>query len=195
MFTQVNRSHERQHGGLGIGLSLVKRLVEMHGGSIEARSAGENQGSEFVVRLPILSKTTSSSTATAGTAQKGAPTKRILVVDDNKDAADSLALFLEINGNTTYMAHDGPEAIAAVEKHRPDVVLLDIGLPMLSGHEVCRRIREQSWGKDIFFIALTGWGQDEDRRKSKDAGFDSHLVKPVDHQELLELLGSLANGA
>ena len=195
MFTQVNRSHERQHGGLGIGLSLVKRLVEMHGGSIEARSAGENQGSEFVVRLPILSTTTSSSTAAAGTAQKGAPTKRILVVDDNKDAADSLALFLEINGNTTYMAHDGPEAIAAVEKHRPDVVLLDIGLPMLSGHEVCRRIREQSWGKDIFFIALTGWGQDEDRRKSKDAGFDSHLVKPVDHKELMELLGSLANGA
>ena len=104
-------------------------------------------------------------------------------------------MLLEINGYTTFLAHDGDEAIAAVEKHRPDVVLLDIGLPKLSGHEVCRRVREQSWGKDIFFVALTGWGQDDDRRKSQEAGFNSHLVKPVDYDKLLELLGSLTNGA
>ena len=195
MFTQVNRSHERLQGGLGIGLTLVKRLVEMHGGSIEARSAGENQGSEFVVRLPILTKPTSSSTSAPEAAPKAAPAKRVLVVDDSKDSADSLAMLLEINGYTTFLAHDGAEAIAAVEKHRPDVVLLDIGLPKLSGHEVCRRVREQSWGKDIFFVALTGWGQEEDRRKSLEAGFDSHLVKPVDYDKLLGLLSSLSNGA
>jgi CheY-like chemotaxis protein len=104
-------------------------------------------------------------------------------------------MLLEITGNKTYMAHDGVEAIAAVEKHRPEVVLLDIGLPKLSGHDVCRHVREQSWGKDIVVIALTGWGQEEDRRKSQEAGFDGHLVKPVNYDELLELLSSLANGA
>ena len=127
--------------------------------------------------------------------QEPATVRRILIVDDNRDSADSLAMLLEITGNKTFVAHDGDEAIAAVEKHRPEVVLLDIGLPKLSGHEVCRRVREQPWGKDIVVIALTGWGQEEDRRKSQEAGFDSHLVKPVNYDELLELLGSLTNGA
>ncbi len=192
MFTQVDRSPERLQGGLGIGLTLVKRLVEMHGGSVEASSAGEGQGSEFVVRLPILATEPATPDQTA--AAEPTTARRILIVDDNRDSADSLAMLLEITGNRTYLAHDGVEAVAAVEKHRPEVVLLDIGLPMLNGHEVCRRVREHSWGKDIIVIALTGWGQEEDRRKSQEAGFDGHLVKPVNYDELLELLSSLGNG-
>jgi PAS domain S-box-containing protein len=194
MFTQVDRSPERSQGGLGIGLTLVKRLVEMHGGSVRAHSAGEGQGSEFEVRLPILSKATQPLTPGPSEGQEPATARRILIVDDNRDSADSLAMLLEITGNKTFVAHDGDEAIAAVEKHRPEVVLLDIGLPKLSGHEVCRRVREQPWGKDIVVVALTGWGQEEDRRKSQEAGFNGHLVKPVNYDELLELLSSLTNG-
>ena len=193
MFMQVDRSSERSQGGLGIGLTLVKRLVEMHGGSVEARSEGEGQGSEFIVRLPILSQTAHVMSPRPSVEKEVTPTRRVLIVDDNKDSADSLAMLLEITGNKTYMAHDGVEAIRAVEEHRPDVLLLDIGLPKLSGHDVCRRVREQPWGKDIVVIALTGWGQEEDRRKSQEAGFDGHLVKPVDYDELLSLLGSLTN--
>ena len=194
MFTQVDRSAERLQGGLGIGLTLVKRLVEMHGGTVEARSAGENQGSEFVVRLPVLRKTAHAVAPHSSTLPEPTDKHRILIVDDNQDSADSLAMLLEITGNTTYLAHDGNEAIAAAEKYRPDVVLLDIGLPKLNGHEVCRHVREQAWGKDIVMVALTGWGQDEDRRKSREAGFDGHLVKPVNYEELLELLRSFSNG-
>ena len=117
------------------------------------------------------------------------PQRRILIVDDNHDSADSLAMLMEITGNKTYLAHDGVEAVEAIEKHRPEVVLLDIGLPKIDGHEVCRRVREQPWGKDIVVIALTGWGQEDDRRRSEEAGFNGHLVKPVDYDKLLELLG------
>jgi CheY-like chemotaxis protein len=188
MFMQVDRTAERSQGGLGIGLTLVKRLAEMHGGSIEARSAGEGQGSEFFVRLPILKKPPTVLSAASDAAVESLSQRRILIVDDNKDSADSLALLLEITGNKTYMAHDGVEAVEAIEKHRPEVVLLDIGLPKLDGHEVCRRVREKPWGKDIVVIALTGWGQEDDRRKSEEAGFNGHLVKPVDYDKLLELL-------
>ena len=189
MFMQVDRTSEQSQAGLGIGLTLVKRLTEMHGGSIEARSAGEGQGSEFVVRLPVLSKP--SGLSQPETAVGSSPERRILIVDDNRDSADSLAMLLEITNNKTYMAHDGVEALEAMEKYRPEVVLLDIGLPRLDGHEVCRRIREQPWGKNIVIIALTGWGQEDDRRKSEEAGFNGHLVKPVDYDKLLELLSSL----
>ena len=195
MFMQVDRSSERSQGGLGIGLTLVKRLTEMHGGSIEARSAGVGRGSEFIVRLPVLSKPALASVGGSDVAQNHEPTRRILIVDDNQDSADSLSMLLDLTGNQTYMAHDGIEAIAAVEKYRPEVVLLDIGLPLIDGHEVCRRVREQPWGKDIVVIALTGWGQEDDRRKSEAAGFNGHLVKPVDYDKLLELLGELTNGA
>jgi CheY-like chemotaxis protein/nitrogen-specific signal transduction histidine kinase len=194
MFMQVDRASERAQGGLGIGLTLVKRLAEMHGGSIEAKSAGEGQGSEFIVRLPILSKP-SEAVAPESSIAPESTQRRILIVDDNKDSADSLAMLLEITGNKTYMAHDGVEAVEAIEQHRPDVVLLDIGLPRMDGHEVCRHVRAQPWGKDILVIALTGWGQEDDRRKSREAGFNGHLVKPVDYDQLLELLGSLTNGA
>jgi PAS domain S-box-containing protein len=189
MFMQVDRSADRTQDGLGIGLTLVKRLAEMHGGSIEAKSDGEGQGSEFDVRLPVLPKPAAVSTAATETPAGSLPQRRILIVDDNKDSADSLALLLQITGNQTYMAHDGVEAVEAIEKHRPEVVLLDIGLPKLDGHEVCRRVRKQPWGKDIVVIALTGWGQEDDRRKSEEAGFDGHLVKPVDYDKLLQLIG------
>jgi PAS domain S-box-containing protein len=190
MFMQVDRTAGRSQDGLGIGLTLVKRLAEMHGGSIEAKSRGEGQGSEFVVRLPVLEKRAeASSPASDAAAQSSAPQRRILIVDDNKDSADSLAMLLEITGNQTFVAHDGEAAVEAIEKHRPEVVLLDIGLPKLDGHEVCRRVREQPWGKDIVVIALTGWGQEDDRRQSEEAGFNGHLVKPVDYDKLLKLLG------
>jgi PAS domain S-box-containing protein len=206
MFMQVDRTSERSQGGLGIGLTLVKRLVEMHGGTIEPRSAGEGMGSEFVVRLPVLSKASVAlrDTDSAGgradlagepSAAESPSQRRVLIVDDNRDSADSLAMLLEITNNKTYLAHDGLEALAAIETHRPEVVLLDIGLPQLDGHEVCRRVRSQPWGKDIIIIALTGWGQDADRQKSQEAGFDGHLVKPVDYDELLALLSELTNGS
>ncbi len=224
MFMQVDSTSDQSQGGLGIGLTLVKRLVEMHGGSIEPRSAGEGLGSEFVVRLPVVARAveTGSDGASAvrgksqltgelgltGESQATGESqlsesrsgdgsqaeRRVLIVDDNRDSADSLSMLLEITGNKTAVAHDGLEAIEAAEKYRPDVMLLDIGLPKLNGHEVCRRIREQPWGKDIVMIALTGWGQEDDRRKSEEAGFNGHLVKPVDYDKLLELLGELTNG-
>ena len=177
-------------GGLGIGLTLVKRLVQMHGGSVEAKSAeGEGASSSFV--CPCCSMEPSAARPEPVTALRPPATRRILIVDDNADSADSLAMLLRITGHETYTAHDGLGAIEAAEKHRPDVVLLDIGLPKLNGYDVCRRVREQPWGKNIVLIALTGWGQDEDRRKSHEAGFDGHLVKPVDHERLAALLRSL----
>jgi CheY-like chemotaxis protein len=190
MFMQVDRSSERSQEGLGIGLTLVKRLVEMHGGSIEARSDGEGQGSEFIVRLPVISKPAVSAPHTGAASESSTP-HRVLIVDDNRDSADSLAMLFEITGNKTFLAYDGFEALEAIDEQRPEVVLLDIGLPKLDGHEVCRRIREKPWAKDIVIIALTGWGQDDDRRKSEEAGFNGHLVKPVDYDRLLSLLAEL----
>jgi CheY-like chemotaxis protein len=195
MFTQLDRSLERAQGGLGIGLTLVRRLVEMHGGTITAESAGEGQGSTFTVRLPVVVHAPDAAEPGLAPADALAPGRRILIVDDNKDSAESLAMLLEITGHRTFVVHDGVAAIAAAEAHRPEVMLLDIGMPRLNGYEVCRRVRQQPWGEEIKIIALTGWGQDEDRRKSQEAGFDGHLVKPVDYNALLELLGSIRSGA
>ena len=187
MFYQVDRSLERSHGGLGIGLTLVKRLVEMHGGTIEARSPGADRGSEFVVRLPVLAG--EPARAEEREPEEARPaSRRILVVDDNRDSAESLALLLQVTGNDVRTAFDGLEAVEEAERFRPDVVLLDIGMPRLNGYEAARRIRDEPWGKEMLLIAQTGWGQEEDRRRSQEAGFDAHLTKPVDHLKLLKLL-------
>jgi PAS domain S-box-containing protein len=191
MFTQVDTSLERSRGGLGIGLTLVKRLVEMHEGTVEARSEGLGRGSEFVVRLPILADAPAPAVAETVGADAPRARRRVLIVDDNRDGAESLALMLQFSGHETHVVHDGRDAVDAAERFAPDAVLLDIGLPTLNGYEVCRRIREQPWGKDLVLVAVTGWGQGEDRRRSREAGFDAHIVKPVDHEALLELLASL----
>ena len=190
MFAQVDTSLERSRDGLGIGLTLVKTLVDLHGGSVQARSDGVGRGSEFTVRLPALPVAAAPVAGLAAPARPAGGARRVLIVDDSHDGAQSLAMLLEFAGHETYKAHDGAEAIRAAERLRPDVVLLDIGLPILNGYQACRRIRAQAWGRHMLLIALTGWGQDEDRERSREAGFDRHMVKPVDHDELLTLLAS-----
>ena len=194
MFSQVDRSLEKAQGGLGIGLTLVRRLVEMHDGRVEARSEGVGRGAEFVVRLPLVVE------APVPQRDHGEPgalksSLRILIVDDNRDGADSLAEMLRLMGNDTRTAYDGQQGVAVTGDFRPDVVLMDIGLPKLNGYEAARRIREQPWGKHAVLIAVTGWGQDEDRRRSHDAGFDHHMVKPVDPAALMKLLAGLQASA
>jgi PAS domain S-box-containing protein len=190
MFTQVDRSSERSEGGLGIGLTLVQRLVEMHGGTVEARSDGPGKGSEFVVRLAVAEVKDQGPQGAACDGEKGAAAagRRILVVDDNRDVADSLGMLLRMMGNEVHTAHDGLEAVGAAAAFRPDMVLLDLGLPKLNGFEAARRIRDQDGGTDMVLVAVTGWGQEEDRRRSKEAGFDHHMTKPVDFAALQELL-------
>jgi PAS domain S-box-containing protein len=184
MFTQVDRSLERSQGGLGIGLTLVRRLVEMHGGRVEAYSAGEGQGSEFTVRLPILPPATTAASVASSSGARALTARRILVVDDNRDAANSLSMMLRLMGNETQTAFDGAAALTAADQFRPDLIVLDIGLPKMSGYDVARRLRERPWGRDVVLVALTGWGQEEDRRRSRQAGFDHHFVKPIDVAEL-----------
>ena len=190
MFTQVDRSLERSEGGLGIGLTLVQRLVEMHGGTVEARSDGPGKGSEFVVRLAVAEVKDQGPQGAACDDEKGAAParRRILVVDDNRDAADSLGMLLRMMGNEVHTAYDGLEAVGAAAAFQPDVVLLDLGLPKLDGYEAARRIREQDGGTDMVLVAVTGWGQEEDRRRSKEAGFDHHMTKPVEFAALQKLL-------
>jgi len=191
MFTQVDTSLERSRDGLGIGLTLVRALVEMHGGAVEARSAGLGQGSEFVVRLPTVAEAPKPGPRPTRGATARPVRRRVLIVDDNQDGAESLAVLLQLGGHETHTAHDGQQAIEDAERLRPDIVLLDIGLPRLNGYEVCRRIREQPWGKELSMVAVTGWGQQEDRRRSQEAGFDTHIVKPVEPEALMDLLASL----
>ena len=190
MFTQIDKSLERSDGGLGIGLSLVKRLVELHGGTVIAESEGLGHGSEFSVRLPIEIEQphVESIVLPPVAAPSKSAGRRILVVDDNRDSATTLALLLKMTGNETKTAFDGLAAIETAEAFLPEVILLDIGLPKMNGHETCRAIRQQPWGKDILILALTGWGQEEDRRKTAEAGFNNHLVKPVDHIALSKLI-------
>ena len=196
MFRQASRSGSPSLGGLGIGLFLVKRIVEMHGGSVEAHSDGPGQGSEFVVRIPVLQETFERATPEPPEEMRRAvDRRRILVVDDNEDAATLLAMTLSIYGHDTRIAHDGPEAMDAAAEYRPDIVFLDIGLPTVDGYETARWVRAQPWGKDILLVALTGWGHPADRRRSSDAGFDHHLVKPADPMRVAELIASLETRA
>lgn len=183
MFSQIDVSEVRAAGGLGIGLALVKGLVELHGGSVGACSAGLGHGSEFIVRLPVdLSRTSASGDADRGNAT--ALRHRIVLADDNQDAADSLAVLLELAGHEVRVAYSGRGALAVAEDFRPDTVVLDIGMPDMSGHEVAAELRQRPWAGKARLLALTGWGQESDRLRASKAGFDLLLVKPVDPDRL-----------
>jgi CheY-like chemotaxis protein len=191
MFTQVDRTLEQAQGGLGIGLTLVKRLAQMHDGMVEARSAGHGQGSEFIVRLsavdlPALPRLPPAAGQDPSTG--ALPRHRILVADDNEDSAASLGSMLRLMGHDVEIVHDGLAAVEAVRSYQPDVVLLDIGMPKLNGYEAAGRIRGLPGGHDPVLVAVTGWGQEDDRRRSQDAGFDHHMVKPADPAALAKLL-------
>lgn len=187
MFAQVDTSLERAQGGLGIGLTIARRLVEMHGGTLVAASGGMGKGSVLTVRLPLAPEPESAGLddRSGEETSPGAPL-RILVVDDNEDSAESLAMLLELKGHDARTAHDGPRALAAAAEHRPDVVFLDIGMPGMNGFEVADRLRRQPETRNVLLVAMTGWGQEEDRRRSKEAGFDLHLVKPLDPDAALD---------
>ena len=193
LFAQGGTGAEQTQGGLGIGLSLVRGLVAMHGGSVEARSDGPGKGSEFLVRLPTLAEQPAAQPPASE--ERGnlmqAPARRILVADDNTDVVESLAMLLRVTGHEVEIAHDGLEAVELAARFRPDVVLLDIGMPGLDGYAACRRIRQHPWGKNMVIVALTGWSQDGDRGKAEEVGFNGHLVKPVEPSALLRVL----NGA
>ncbi len=192
LFWQVDRTLEKSQGGLGVGLTIVKRLVEMHGGTVEARSDGPGTGSEFVIRLPVAHPAAGAGSPDGGdAASRPAGRHRVLVVDDHADAAGSLGMMLQLMGHEVRTARDGLEGAETAAAWHPDAILLDIGMPRLNGYDACRRIREQPGGKDAFIVALTGWGQEEDKRRSQQAGFDGHLVKPVEPAALEKLLAGL----
>ena len=190
MFTQADNALDRQHGGLGIGLALVKRLVEMHEGEVSAGANPAGEGSEFLVRLPlmIVPESNESSTPHSSGQTPAATPLRVLVVDDNRDSAETLSMLLELMGNEISVAYDGEQALAIANEIKPDVVLLDIGLPKMNGYEVARQIRNEPWGSNPILVAITGWGQTEDKDLSRESGFDHHLVKPVDHDHLIKLI-------
>jgi CheY-like chemotaxis protein len=193
MFTQVNRTSRQAQGGLGIGLSLVKMLTELHHGQIEVRSKGVGRGSEFIVTLPII-KTTAPTAPKPVPRASILPNRRVLVVDDNKDAGESLSLLLSLLGVESQVVSSGEAALIAIDEFHPTVVILDIGMPGMDGYETARQIRRKPGGSEFLLIALTGWGQEEDRVKSSQAGFNYHLVKPADVNALESLLMTLGDG-
>jgi CheY-like chemotaxis protein len=190
LFTQIPTERTATTGGLGIGLALVRALVQLHGGEIQAQSPGADRGSEFIVRLPLLtSDKKEGEMKNSDPADAPVPIRRnILIADDNQDALESLALMLRMEGHDVVCASDGEEALALAGLRKPEIVVLDVGMPKLDGCEVARRIRAESWGRGAILVALTGWGQEVDRKRSKDAGFDMHLVKPVDPATLCDML-------
>jgi CheY-like chemotaxis protein len=194
MFTQGDGSLEKAHGGLGIGLTSVRRLVELHGGSVEARSEGPGRGSEFMVRLPLI-EPAAGRRAAALPPQPPAmlPRRRILVVDDNADAAASLAmLFTMLGDHEVHVAGDGRAALSQAESLKPELIVLDIGMPGMNGYDACRALRTQPWSAGVALVALSGWGQEEHQARAREAGFDHFLVKPVGLESLQRLLASLS---
>src|SRR5688572_10740500 len=191
LFTQIPSERASTGGGLGIGLALVRALVELHGGEISAASDGLERGSAFTVRLPLFAEEAAGNRDDQSVDQ-GEPVmqvrRNILIADDNQDALESLALMLRLEGHEVHCASDGEEALALAGLRRPEIVVLDVGMPKLDGCEVARRIRAESWGRDAVLVALTGWGQEADRRRSREAGFDMHLVKPVDPATICDML-------
>jgi CheY-like chemotaxis protein len=198
LFFQADRSFARAEGGLGLGLTLVNRLVAMHGGTVEVRSPGLNRGSEFSVWLPVIappSLTLPDADVDQPAERSFGEQRRILVVDDFPESAQLLARLLQQDGNDVRVALDGLEAVQTAEQFHPDIVLLDIAMPKLNGYEAASQIRQQPWGKNVILIALTGWGQQQDRRRTKEAGFDVHLTKPVNYQAIAKLLNDLSGDA
>ena len=180
LFTQVGNSLDRAQGGLGIGLALVKNLVELHGGTVTAESRGVGQGSTFTVRFPlVMGEPVQSMDVNSSEPSVAKCSRRILVVDDNIDGAESLAMLLELAGHETVIAHNGPDAVDLAKKLCPDVVLLDIGAPRMNGYEVAKRLWADEGRGRLVLVAIKGWGSDEDRKRSEEAGFDFHLTKPV----------------
>jgi CheY-like chemotaxis protein len=192
MFSQVDSAIDRAEGGLGIGLALVKGLVDLHGGTVEARSEGLGRGSEFIVRLPrtiVVSRE-----QPAGASRSTEPLRmngKLLIVDDNRDAAETMAAVLRFSGYEVHTAFSGAAALEIAARLHPQAVLLDIGMPGMNGHEVARRMRHEAWGRHIALIAVTGWGQEDDKQQARAAGFDDHLTKPVDPGEVERLLSRL----
>jgi CheY-like chemotaxis protein len=194
MFVQGRAPLQRIGGGLGIGLALARRIAELHGGTVEARSEGVDRGSEFTLSMPLVTGAAPARPQEAPEAKRPAVARRVMVVDDNVDAASMLDMLLRSLGHETRVAHDGPEALRMAQEFRPEVVLLDIGMPGIDGYEVARRLRTQAKQRALRIVAVTGWGQDADRQRSREAGFDLHLVKPVDTTDLLQALNG-RNGA
>ena len=181
----------RSDGGLGIGLALVRGLVGLHGGTVQAMSEGPGCGSKFLVRLPLADSVPfAKDAADAGAPAATTVRRRVLVADDNRDAADALAMLLELAGHEVRVAHGGRAALSLAQTFRPDVAILDIGMPELNGYEVARELRRAPWGARMCLVALTGWGQDEDRQRAQEAGFNRHLTKPVDTDALEKLLAT-----
>jgi signal transduction histidine kinase len=192
LFYQADRSSQRTQAGLGIGLTLARRLVEMHDGTIEAFSDGPGRGSRFVVRLPAVAGAEAPAARARVRSTEPMGSLRVLVADDNRDSADSLAMLLEVSGHEVHVSYDGEEAVRLAAEVRPEVLLLDIGMPRLDGYQVATRLRGEPWGAELVIIATTGWGQEQDRTRSRETGFDAHLVKPVDLEALMQLISELA---
>ena len=186
MFTQADSPTERQHGGLGIGLALARRLAELHGGTIVAHSDGPGKGSTFTITMPASLALTAQPSASRVELPRLAC--RVQIIDDNRDAAQTLAMLVEALGGSAAVAHDATKGLLAIGEHQPDVVFLDIGMPGIDGYEACRRIRQLPLGREVVVVAVTGWGQSQDKQRALEAGFDTHLTKPVDLDALAGVL-------
>jgi CheY-like chemotaxis protein len=193
LFAQLDKSPQRTTGGLGVGLTLARSVAERHGGSMDAHSEGLGHGTEFVIRLPISDDAPTAvptERQSADAAHASTAKRRVVIVDDNQDAAETLATLLQMHGHTVQVFYDAAEGLEAAERMRPEVVLLDIAMPKIDGYELCSRIRAQPWGRDLLAIAVTGYGHQGDVVKARAAGFDHHLIKPLDYESLERLLAA-----